>query len=802
MKSYLARENSIWNMMFFGKSHQVKMLAVPSLCGRQEEQATDEKKLYFDNEKHGNSDYVPIEVGADKKKGKVSKWGCILLMFVFLQTTYNLVQYWRLPHSANYTQLTASEVVESKNLIDLFDGLAESDDVVVAPKQILEVTYPFLQEDASLGAPVFQSLFINHTFGNSWGSPAIAKISAPSNVTYNKVVLTLNTTVGGVQYDRLANIFVDGVQIWRTSTAEPGGKDVFSTFDKDVSTYLNLFQQSEFEVLFQLDNLITPRLTGQFHVELYATYFNVLELAESEEKEGIIADSAFGNFSKYSILSTDGAASKVYGLTKHEKSTEPSISYLPSDKILVSLPEVSVNTTRLTLSVFASGNSAEEFWYTNVLDKFVHQFENVGKKLLGHGPVRIINVYFNGEKIATQTPEPFIFTGGISPALWSPVVATSAFDLSSIDIDLTGLLPYLWESQSIADKFLEIEISNGLDEIVVFPPIPKSGIAENWITSANLLTYESDQVASVEGSVVSINDTKTGSAVGLAPPFSGTILQVISANFGTTLNAILNYTLIDGTSVNTNFTLYTESKTTNIQKYQKFGEKQSLVHVGKSKQSSTFLDNDVTEISSDEMVNAFKKKKKLAPNTIQQVNKTATFPVIATLNETEYKTYPADEVNIEYDVEIATAKDISVKVDGTSVFGESAKQNGTLTYFITSDGNHGSGSLDTKYELDVGPDFKYKRKVIAVNGTVVSDVLKGSAIFSYEGETLESNYVSLLTSLKKEHGDAGEDVFDIFSDVVDPSFMELFTNVMTETKVCKHMSYPDIYKKRSFKKHF
>ena len=46
------------------------------------------------------------------------------------------------------------------------------------------------------------------------------------------MVLTLHTEVEGVQFDRLANLFVDGIQVWRTSTIEPGGRKVFSDFKK------------------------------------------------------------------------------------------------------------------------------------------------------------------------------------------------------------------------------------------------------------------------------------------------------------------------------------------------------------------------------------------------------------------------------------------------------------------------------------------------------------------------------------------------------------------------------------------
>lgn len=81
------------------------------------------------------------------------------------------------------------------------------------------------------------------------------------------------------------------------------------------------------------------------------------------------------------------------------KKGEVPVQYLSSKRLTVKLPKVAKNTTRLQLSVFTSGNAAEEFWYSNVLDKFKDIFEEEGNEFIGKGPLRIVNVYFNGEKL-------------------------------------------------------------------------------------------------------------------------------------------------------------------------------------------------------------------------------------------------------------------------------------------------------------------------------------------------------------------------------------------------------------------
>lgn len=574
-------------------------------------------------------------------------------------------------------------VAPSGALIDAFDGAGGAGEAGGAPRRAFEVTYPFAASP-KFGRAVHTLLVLNHTFGNSWGQPAVANFTPP-NVAFDKVVLTLNVSVGGVQYDRLANVFVDGVQVWRTLTAEPGNATVESTASKDVTAYAALFS-GPVEVMVQLDNLLTPRLTGAFEVRLAATFYR----AERRDKLLNATDA---------LWLRRGRALRVHALAPSGHAAP--VAYLPLDRLAVRLPRVPANTTRLTLLVFALGNAAEEFWYTNVLDKFVHQFE--GRTLLGHGPVRVVNVVFNGDKVATQQPQPFVFSGGLLPALWLPVVATLAFDLGAIEVDLTALLPLLWEHQAVEDRILEIEVSNGYDELAAALPA-KAGIAENWIALASLLAFEDERVVRSSGEVVRVNDTKKIDTVAFAAPWSGSIQQVISGTFELVVAAGLRFSLADGSSVNASVQLVTTLRFTNIQRYTKFGARQLVVHVGQSARSTTVMDLD-------------------AARQIQQVNLSLAYPVVVRLAERNYTTVP-DDVNIVYDVVVALARLVKVAINGRRAISEKTGQNGTSTYHITSGGNHGVGALDTKLSLDMGAplyELHYARRVSAANGTVTLD---------------------------------------------------------------------------------
>ncbi|KAK6867278.1 Peptide-N4-(N-acetyl-beta-glucosaminyl)asparagine amidase A, partial [Candida tropicalis] len=163
-----------------------------------------------------------------------------------------------------------------RNLIDIVDtsySEEEGEDIASKGKQIISVTNPFVPKPF-YGKSVYSSKLLHHKFGNSWGKPAVVNFTVPTNISFEAVVLTLHTEVDGVQFDRLANLFVDGVQVWRTSTIEPSGRKKFSDFKKDISKYSKLFKKDNVQILFQLDNLLTDKLTGVFDVTLSVDFYD------------------------------------------------------------------------------------------------------------------------------------------------------------------------------------------------------------------------------------------------------------------------------------------------------------------------------------------------------------------------------------------------------------------------------------------------------------------------------------------------------------------------------------------------
>ena len=104
------------------------------------------------------------------------------------------------------------------------------------------------------------------------------------------------------------------------------------------------------------------------------------------------------------------------------------------------------NIERAVFSISATGQIDEEFWYTDVLSSEVNTFPDV--TLFGYSPFREVQLLIDGKLAGVMWPFPIIFTGGVVPGLWRPMVGIDAFDLREGEIDITPWLPLLCDGAS------------------------------------------------------------------------------------------------------------------------------------------------------------------------------------------------------------------------------------------------------------------------------------------------------------------------------------------------------------------
>ena len=94
---------------------------------------------------------------------------------------------------------------------------------------------------------------MEHTFASSYGVPFVGKYTPPA-CDFNSVIIEWTVTVAGRQFDRLAEMYLGDIEVWRTSTAEPTASGIVFRYQKDLSMYLSLWKSPQ-DIIFSLNNV-------------------------------------------------------------------------------------------------------------------------------------------------------------------------------------------------------------------------------------------------------------------------------------------------------------------------------------------------------------------------------------------------------------------------------------------------------------------------------------------------------------------------------------------------------------------
>lgn len=144
------------------------------------------------------------------------------------------------------------------------------------------------------------------------------------------------------------------------------------------------------------------------------------------------------------------------------------------------------NTYRAVIEVYVSAHGNDEFWYTNPPDFYIESNGLDTKR--GHGAYREVLVKLDDNVVGSVLPLPVIFTGGINPLFWEPIVAIGALNLPSYEIELTPFLGILLDSKVHYFGF-------GVADAIPF-----------WLVDANLHLWLDDGLAQVQAGPIKYSD--------------------------------------------------------------------------------------------------------------------------------------------------------------------------------------------------------------------------------------------------------------------------------------------------------
>ena len=284
-------------------------------------------------------------------------------------------------------------------------------------------------------------------------------------------------------------MWLGDVEIWRTSTAEPTQQPgIVWYFLKDMTTYHKLWRESQI-VIFDLGNLINEKYTAPFNVTVDAVFFD-------------------SQHDKQPVQTLPPADLILPVSAQKSEQGSPSAFTFPGDAAEASI-QVPRNAGTVVLSVAATGQAGEEFWWSNVPEVAAGYFDYTdGEKLPGLSSFREVRVYIDDHVAGLAWPFPVVFTGGIAPPLHRPNVGLQAFDMREYEIDLTPWIGMLSDGQ---EHIISLKVFGVNDTDPETPEFVYAG--SHWVLSGKVFVWLSESdVTSQEPPEVYINpnDYKSG----------------------------------------------------------------------------------------------------------------------------------------------------------------------------------------------------------------------------------------------------------------------------------------------------
>ncbi|KEY65016.1 hypothetical protein S7711_11142 [Stachybotrys chartarum IBT 7711] len=312
------------------------------------------------------------------------------------------------------------------------------------------------------GMSACSMVLMRYRFVDSHSKPFVTQYLPPPNCPFQRVAINFTASVDGYEHDRTGILYLGDTEVWRTSTAESNGPPgVTWTHWEDQASYFSLWKKPQI-FIFELCNSLKHNFTGAIDVTLTATFFKVEVLSITAPP----ADSIFPISSRRSLLHQGSA----FRYPEQEASSN------------ITIPR---NTKRAVLTIAATAQADEEFWWSNVPESCKSSFDGGKTQLPALSSFREVRVRIDGEIAGAAWPFPVVFAGGAAPPLHRSVVGIQTFSLREAEIDLSPWLAVLGDG---TEHKISLEVV-GIDDR--HPDGPKFVTVPNhWILSGKVFVWE------------------------------------------------------------------------------------------------------------------------------------------------------------------------------------------------------------------------------------------------------------------------------------------------------------------------
>ncbi|MCD7470620.1 Peptide-N4-(N-acetyl-beta-glucosaminyl)asparagine amidase A [Datura stramonium] len=406
-------------------------------------------------------------------------------------------------------------------------------------------------------------LVLKRDFGYTYGKPPVlTNYTPPSNCPsqkFSKIVLEWKATSKGRQFDRIFGIWLGGVEIFRSCTAEPRPNGIIWTVKKDITRYYSLLMTNQTLAVY-IGNIVDTKYTGVYHVEIFVHFYPA-------DKEPILGNS-FKGFDSWADLIepisrnlplNDGLWFEI------ENSTD-----VQSKEF-----KIPQNVYRAVLEIYVSFHENDEFWYGNLPNDYIT--ENNRTDIAGNGAFREVLVSLDDVVIGAVWPFTVVYTGGINPLLWRPISGIGSFDLPSYDIEITPLLGKILDGSSHNISF---SVTNALNVWYVDANLHLWLDKKSLKTEGKLLQYSSlplsfslaSNFTGLDGTFVT-NARRSISLTGWVNSSHGTVTTRSSQGLSYSNNMVMgnnaNLQVVDQT-IDFNDTVYVKTPAFSVQALESF----------------------------------------------------------------------------------------------------------------------------------------------------------------------------------------------------------------------------------------
>ncbi|KAL7249686.1 hypothetical protein ACSBR1_011801 [Camellia fascicularis] len=319
---------------------------------------------------------------------------------------------------------------------------------------------------------------LQHDFGFTYGQPpAFANYTPPSNCpsqNFTTIVLELKGKSKGIQYDRIFGVWLGGVELLRSCTAEPTPTGIDWTIKKDITRYYSLLMTNQTLAVY-LGNSVDSSRTGVYNLRLTFHFYPAEVPHKSYEPK-------LGN----SVSGYSSVADLILPISRNLPLNDglwfQIQNSIDKQSKMFNIPQ---NAYRAVLEVYVSFHESDEFWYTNFPNEYIAA--NNLTNTPGNGAFREVVVSLDGMTVGAVWPFTVIYTGGFSPLLWRPITGIGSFNLPSYDIEITPFLGKILDGKSHEFAF---SVTNAL---------------KVWYIDANLHIWLDKKSVKTEGQLLRLN---------------------------------------------------------------------------------------------------------------------------------------------------------------------------------------------------------------------------------------------------------------------------------------------------------